>query len=138
MSHYLIQADMPTLKLWLLINKKINPYQRYDFNTLSECVVCAETEEEAKRQHPANCDGSAYRTINVRPEKQSSNRKMFDVDETTGKFIYIGDRKREIANDLDSGFFEWVESINDLEVVYLGLAKMSMEKGVVLAHWNRY
>jgi len=138
MSNYLLQVDMPILKLWMLVNKTVSQYQFYNYNTLSHCIVCAETEEEAKKQHPANRDGSANITVNVFPEKQSSNRQMFLFDEQKQQFVFNGDKKREILNQQDSQFFEWAQRKDDLEVVYLGVAKPGMEKGVVFAQWNKY
>jgi len=139
MSNYLYQMHVPTLKLFLLINKKVTPYEfpsRY-VSILTECIVCAESEEEAYKQHPANCDGTANVTINVFPEKQQTVRSMFDFNDQLNKFELTTDMKRECVDSLNSPYYDWVINKEDIEVVYLGNAKLGMRPGVVLAHWNK-
>ena len=130
---------VPHLKLFLLINKKVNPYDLPTtyVSILTECLMCAESEEEAVKMHPANCDGRANVTVNVFPEKQFPTREMFVYNDTLDKFEHTHDSKRETHDDRNSPYYDWVMKKEDVEVIYLGEAKYGMKKGVVLAHWNK-
>ena len=82
-----------------------------DYATYSDAVVCAESEEEARKIHP---DGE------------------YDYKETANDNPYA-DKDEYIKADRDYGTWAKKEFVN---VEYIGEAKEDMEKGVVCSSFH--
>lgn len=76
------------------------------YDTYDSCVVCAETEYQARRIHPKSIDGDVYWS-------------QLHGDDNHFK-----------------GRFGWISDVNDINVTYLGEAAPNMTAGVVCASFN--
>jgi len=96
------------MKLYLLEQTVNNGYDTYD-----SCIVCAESEEEAKRIHPSN---------------------YYECGEND-HWYFVRSDDTKIDEGENPKFSEWC-AIKDVQVEYLGEAKKGSKKGVIIASFN--
>ncbi len=99
------------MKLYLLSQSYRSGYDTYD-----SCVVCAESEDEAKYIHPSRF------VTHYRGEKWYGT-----YSNNSGEY--------ETEND-EYGSWVTIPNLDKLEIKYLGEATEGLDKGVILSSFN--